>query len=268
MYTGLRGSNWPTSLAPPMSTAILSDATIAQDDRTTRNFFLAGIVLLCYDYLLTLVGRFSTFGSRAQTKLPMLRPAERCPRAVDRRTAATRRIVHPRDYRTHRRRRSRLACCSSRAHPNFDHDGPRMPQQSPPDPNIRRGLGSTTRRGRPAVGVYPISRLYAERNEIFRYETLWRIIVRDGAMYFGIICLSNLANILMYYFGDQLSAFAVSLSVTMICRLMLNLHDAAAINPEISVFVVTHTMELETLEMAEPPDRHRTVHLERDLGEC
>lgn len=37
-----------------MATVVLSDATIAQDDRTTRNLFLAGLVLLCYDHLLTL----------------------------------------------------------------------------------------------------------------------------------------------------------------------------------------------------------------------
>ncbi|KAJ7330992.1 hypothetical protein DFH08DRAFT_966734 [Mycena albidolilacea] len=86
--------------------------------------------------------------------------------------------------------------------------------------------------------------------------SLWRVLVRDGAMYFvlsvirsfrhtfstdlnldlcSVICLANLANILMYYFGDintatSLSGFTASLSVTMICRLMLNLHEAAAIS--------------------------------------
>ncbi|KAF8206695.1 hypothetical protein K438DRAFT_1816308 [Mycena galopus ATCC 62051] len=63
--------------------------------------------------------------------------------------------------------------------------------------------------------------------------SLWRVIVRDGAMYFAIICLANLANILIYYLGDMytaasLSAFTASISVTMICRLMLNLYEAAA----------------------------------------
>jgi len=78
---------------------------------------------------------------------------------------------------------------------------------------------------------------HSERGEMLRAGLLWRVLVRDGAMYFGIICLANLANILMYYFGDMytsssISTFTVSLSVTMICRLMLNLHEAAAIGVE------------------------------------
>ncbi|KAJ7464637.1 hypothetical protein FB451DRAFT_1264145 [Mycena latifolia] len=64
-------------------------------------------------------------------------------------------------------------------------------------------------------------------------------------MYFGVICLANLANILMYYFGDlntasSLSALTMSLSVTMICRLMLNLHKAAAATD--SPGLVTHSL--------------------------
>ncbi|KAJ7887374.1 hypothetical protein B0H13DRAFT_2043054 [Mycena leptocephala] len=63
--------------------------------------------------------------------------------------------------------------------------------------------------------------------------SLWTVLVRDGLMYFVITCLANLANILMYYFGSittaaGLSTLAVSLSVTMMCRLMLNLHEAAS----------------------------------------
>ncbi|KAJ7195171.1 hypothetical protein GGX14DRAFT_575711 [Mycena pura] len=64
--------------------------------------------------------------------------------------------------------------------------------------------------------------------------SLWRIVVRDGAVYFVVICLANLATILVYYFGNinttaGLSTFTVSLSVTMMCRLMLNLHEAASV---------------------------------------
>ncbi|KAJ7116899.1 hypothetical protein C8R44DRAFT_791623 [Mycena epipterygia] len=87
------------------------------------------------------------------------------------------------------------------------------------------------------------------RSEIFRYGTLWRVLVRDGAMYFGIICLANIANILIYRFGDpitssSLSSFTVSISVAMICRLMLNLHKAGRTDTE------THQTPLETLRFA------------------
>ncbi|KAF7368628.1 hypothetical protein MVEN_00186800 [Mycena venus] len=62
---------------------------------------------------------------------------------------------------------------------------------------------------------------------------LWHVLVRDGVMYYVIICLANGANILMYYFvgpnlSGGLSSFTVALSVTMACRLMLNLHEAAS----------------------------------------
>ncbi|KAJ7501217.1 hypothetical protein B0H11DRAFT_756494 [Mycena galericulata] len=62
--------------------------------------------------------------------------------------------------------------------------------------------------------------------------SLLPIMVRDGALYFGVICAMNLANIIMYYSGDIITAgslawFATAISVTMISRLMLNLHDAA-----------------------------------------
>ncbi|KAF7349841.1 hypothetical protein MVEN_01284600 [Mycena venus] len=54
-------------------------------------------------------------------------------------------------------------------------------------------------------------------------------LVRDGAI---AILLANLSNILMYYFGDpvlagSLSWFAVTLSATLVSRLMLNLHEVA-----------------------------------------
>ncbi|KAJ6542484.1 hypothetical protein DFH09DRAFT_1322339 [Mycena vulgaris] len=61
---------------------------------------------------------------------------------------------------------------------------------------------------------------------------LWRIIIRDGIIYFGMIGLVNTANILMFAFGDiytsnSLSWFTSAISVAMISRLMLNLHVAA-----------------------------------------
>jgi len=60
--------------------------------------------------------------------------------------------------------------------------------------------------------------------------SLWRILVRDGVMYYAIVCAANGANILMYYFGnisDGLAVFTLAVSVTVVCRLMLNLHKAA-----------------------------------------
>ncbi|KAJ7315527.1 hypothetical protein DFH08DRAFT_1039709 [Mycena albidolilacea] len=79
--------------------------------------------------------------------------------------------------------------------------------------------------------------------------SLWQVLIRDGAMYFGIITLANLANILIQYdstdisgpapmwFGDirtsgSLSWFSAMLSVVMVSRLMLNLHSAADPNTE------------------------------------
>ncbi|KAJ7693004.1 hypothetical protein B0H17DRAFT_1330575 [Mycena rosella] len=63
-------------------------------------------------------------------------------------------------------------------------------------------------------------------------RSLLGTMVRDGAAYFAMIGLVNLANILMLYTGDIITAgslawFASTISVTMITRLMLNLHDAA-----------------------------------------
>ncbi|KAI3614910.1 hypothetical protein WG66_016941 [Moniliophthora roreri] len=76
------------------------------------------------------------------------------------------------------------------------------------------------------------------------------ILLRDGAMYFGVMMLTNLVNILTYYVDRRglckgqgavvlklthllnqgcmrggLAAFASSLSVTLTSRLMLNLHE-------------------------------------------
>jgi len=58
-------------------------------------------------------------------------------------------------------------------------------------------------------------------------------MVRDGAVYFGMLCLVNLANIFMLYYGDVVTAgslawVASAISVTMVSRLILNLHDATS----------------------------------------
>ncbi|KAJ7206839.1 hypothetical protein GGX14DRAFT_698344 [Mycena pura] len=63
--------------------------------------------------------------------------------------------------------------------------------------------------------------------------SLHTLVVRDGAMYFGIVALANLANIGTYYVQDgsvapgALTTLASCISVTMISRLILNLHRHA-----------------------------------------
>ncbi|KAF8175932.1 hypothetical protein K438DRAFT_1847292 [Mycena galopus ATCC 62051] len=64
--------------------------------------------------------------------------------------------------------------------------------------------------------------------------SLWRVLVRDGVIYYIIICSANLANILAYYvlgnvdISGGLSTFTVALSVSMVCRLTLNLHEVVS----------------------------------------
>ncbi|KAK6967115.1 hypothetical protein R3P38DRAFT_832150 [Favolaschia claudopus] len=72
-----------------------------------------------------------------------------------------------------------------------------------------------------------VSRLFS-----YRSASLWEIMVRDGVLYFGVVCLTNLANIIMYHFGDFATAGSLgwptaSISVVMITRVMLHLHVAA-----------------------------------------
>ncbi|KAH9924195.1 uncharacterized protein B0H18DRAFT_1012769 [Fomitopsis serialis] len=63
---------------------------------------------------------------------------------------------------------------------------------------------------------------------------LLSLISRDGAMYFAVMASVNLANTLTFYLLQPLlrgvlSTFASSVSVTMMSRLMLNLHESAGI---------------------------------------
>ncbi|KAG1732496.1 hypothetical protein EDB19DRAFT_1262462 [Suillus lakei] len=57
------------------------------------------------------------------------------------------------------------------------------------------------------------------------------IIFQDGAMYFAAMSLSNIPNILMFYYGSDinkasLATFTSCMSVTLVSRLMLNLHKS------------------------------------------
>ncbi|RDB22108.1 hypothetical protein Hypma_010738 [Hypsizygus marmoreus] len=58
------------------------------------------------------------------------------------------------------------------------------------------------------------------------------LIFRDGAIYFAVMALANFANIMTFYFCGPfmrggLSTFGSAISVTMMSRLMLNLHESA-----------------------------------------
>ncbi|KAF8874554.1 hypothetical protein BD779DRAFT_1678696 [Infundibulicybe gibba] len=60
------------------------------------------------------------------------------------------------------------------------------------------------------------------------------LLLRDGAIYFAVMALANLANILTFYFCGPflrggLSTFSNNISVTMMSRLMLNLHETATV---------------------------------------
>ncbi|KIK56367.1 hypothetical protein GYMLUDRAFT_47147 [Collybiopsis luxurians FD-317 M1] len=58
------------------------------------------------------------------------------------------------------------------------------------------------------------------------------IIVRDGSLYFGVMAIANAINISTFYYPwpfirASLTTFASSMSVTMMSRLMFNLHKVA-----------------------------------------
>ncbi|KAJ7751929.1 hypothetical protein DFH07DRAFT_774619 [Mycena maculata] len=77
-----------------------------------------------------------------------------------------------------------------------------------------------------AVFGFTVIRSYREPFKIS--GSILSILARDGALYFAVLALVNLANILMYYswIAGSLSAFTSTMSVTMVARLMLNLHKA------------------------------------------
>ncbi|KAJ6571452.1 hypothetical protein B0H19DRAFT_1130011 [Mycena capillaripes] len=61
------------------------------------------------------------------------------------------------------------------------------------------------------------------------------LIVRDGAMYFAVIALANAANIVTFLINGpvlpgSLTMFTTCISVTMVCRLMMNIHQKADVD--------------------------------------
>ncbi|KAJ3837463.1 hypothetical protein F5878DRAFT_622387 [Lentinula raphanica] len=67
----------------------------------------------------------------------------------------------------------------------------------------------------------------------FNKLSLFRIIVQDGSIYFGIMVLTNFTNVLTFYISGStllrgtLSPFASCTSVTLMSHLMLHLHKIA-----------------------------------------
>ncbi|KAF8124624.1 hypothetical protein K438DRAFT_2034196 [Mycena galopus ATCC 62051] len=103
------------------------------------------------------------------------------------------------------------------------------------------------------VLLLTVRRAYVQRETYPRYAgaLLWRMTT-DGTVYFGIIIIANAANLVTFYLGDILltgflSWFITSLSIMLLARLMLNLHEAAAVG---ITREEPNTIELETLRFA------------------
>ncbi|KAJ7230187.1 hypothetical protein GGX14DRAFT_410080, partial [Mycena pura] len=85
---------------------------------------------------------------------------------------------------------------------------------------------------------------------MFRSTSLVERMWRDGVMYFGLIVFVNTANLFTLYFGDTLLSgflcwFTTSLSMTLLSRLILNLHEACMIGIDTEE---PNTVNLETLK--------------------
>ncbi|KAJ6455430.1 hypothetical protein C8R45DRAFT_1222528 [Mycena sanguinolenta] len=84
------------------------------------------------------------------------------------------------------------------------------------------------------VFVLTVRKAFMQRHSVIFSGSLIQRMATDGTMYFGIIILSNLANVFSFYLGDVLIAgflswFTTSLSLALLSRLMLNLHDVGSV---------------------------------------
>ncbi|KAJ7235490.1 hypothetical protein C8J57DRAFT_1530658 [Mycena rebaudengoi] len=117
------------------------------------------------------------------------------------------------------------------------------------------------------VLVLTLHRAYVDRDIAQMLgDSLLKVMARDGAMYFAIILLANLASVLTIYLGDILLAgilswFTTSLCVTLICRLMLNLHEAAHVGKG------SETFELGSIHSAESqrPQAHTMDRVDESI---
>ncbi|KAJ7789269.1 hypothetical protein B0H14DRAFT_3891982 [Mycena olivaceomarginata] len=84
------------------------------------------------------------------------------------------------------------------------------------------------------VFALTVRQAYMQRHTSRLYAgSLIQRMLKDGSMYFGVIVLATIANISAFYLGDILlsgflSWFTSSVSLTLLCRLMLNLHEEGA----------------------------------------
>ncbi|KIK68636.1 hypothetical protein GYMLUDRAFT_728680 [Collybiopsis luxurians FD-317 M1] len=83
-----------------------------------------------------------------------------------------------------------------------------------------------------ALFALTLIKTYRTRRRDAVILNLVTLILRDGAIYFALMALATLSNVLSFYFAPiflrgGLSTFATCASVTMISRLMLNLHESA-----------------------------------------
>ncbi|KAF7350278.1 hypothetical protein MVEN_01331800 [Mycena venus] len=77
---------------------------------------------------------------------------------------------------------------------------------------------------------YKSLRTRAESPTVWWHTPLLSLLIRDGAIYFAVMALFNLGNIMTFYMAGPLlrgclSTMASSMSVTLTSRLMLNLHS-------------------------------------------
>ncbi|KAJ7887307.1 hypothetical protein B0H14DRAFT_3127663 [Mycena olivaceomarginata] len=112
------------------------------------------------------------------------------------------------------------------------------------------------------VFLLTVRRAYVQREAYPRYAgTLLCRMTTDGAWYFGIIIIANAANLVTFYLGDMfitgfLSWFITSLSITLLARLMLNLHKAAAVGMEEPSTIELETLRFATVQMTSCGGRH------------
>ncbi|KAJ7018193.1 hypothetical protein C8F04DRAFT_1126729 [Mycena alexandri] len=104
-------------------------------------------------------------------------------------------------------------------------------------------------------------RAYMDRSTVSMISgSLIRHMMRDGAMYFGIIVFANVADVLTIYLGDEmisgiLSWWTTSLSVTLISRLNLNLQRAGIGNSGTDDQGTTEIDEIHFITPNAPPVR-------------
>ncbi|KAJ7135706.1 hypothetical protein C8R44DRAFT_768896 [Mycena epipterygia] len=103
-------------------------------------------------------------------------------------------------------------------------------------------------------------------SQMLRHNPILTLLIRDGAIYFAIMALMNVANVLTYYITGPLlrgclSTMASCMSVTLTSRLMLNLHSV----DRTGIFSTTSQLDTSTYEYGSDIqlDTLRTRDLER-----